>query len=386
MKTLINYILFFLLVGLFFNSDFFERTFFLNELFSFLGFLIIITNILKNNTLKIKLESFDFFIFLFLLICLFHLAISIPKKTNWYFYARNSVIFYSVFGYFFGKYYFLFFERTINKLTNVFKLFIFYAIAIQKTILARYSGVLLFPALFKKINLKILLTLIILILIHGLIHDALSIVILAFLLFTFWIIPNFRTLKVVTFLLFIGIILFYSYFHDYILLYKDGGYAYFGSVLKVINSHPILSLDHNTTWRVILWYRFIVERFPENILGIGFGTPLLFYKPEIRTASMVIDEVHAHVSGAHNTFITLFVRLGIFGVYLLYRICVKIFKGFYRLKQMNSNSPLLKYYFIWFSIFSLALFNLCLESPLRAGIFWICVGFISKLESLNKLC
>ena len=380
MANVAKFILFLILLGYFFNSDYFERNFFVNELLSLIGLFCGIYYLGK----KIKVKSLDFLVLLFLFLCAFHLLISIPKKTNWYFYARNSVIFYSVFSFYLGKMFFLYFDSAILKIKLILQGFVAYGLFIKNELLARYSGPVLYPLLLNKISNSSLLFLVVVIVLHGVFYEALSITFLAVMSFIFWFLKSYKQFKWFTVLTLFGLIITYVYFYDNIILYRTGKYAYFGNVLAVYGSHPLLNIDHNTSWRLILWYRYIVENFPSNLFGIGFGTPLLTYVPEVTTASQVIDEVHAHVSGAHNTFITLFTRLGLVGLFILVKICFKVFKAFYEIKQLNSHSRYLLYFLVWIVVFSLGLFNLCLESPIRSSLFWISLGFIARLLELKE--
>jgi len=380
-KKALEYILFFIIVGYFFNSDYFERNFFINEFLSLLGLLVFLATIGTKNGGTIKMGSYKFWVFLFLSICIVHLIASVPRKTSWYFYARNTVIFYSVFSFFLGHYFFTAFDRILTKIKGLLSLFVAYALIFKNVLLARYSGPLLYPVITRRIGWGPVMVLVLLIFVHGILYDALSITILAPMLLLILLSPNYKTTMFIFGIGFIVLVGFIISIEDSILLYKTGGYRYFGNVHKVYETNKLLEIDHNTSWRIILWYRFVVERFPENLLGIGFGTPLLPYRPGLQTAMMVDDQTHAHVSGAHNTFITLFVRLGLAGLLVLVAIIKKVFKEFYRLRQLNKNSSYLKYYLIWFFIFVLGLFNLALESPLRASIFWISLGFLSKIKS-----
>jgi O-antigen ligase len=163
------------------------------------------------------------------------------------------------------------------------------------------------------------------------------------------------------------------------MLYKTGYYNYFGNVHAIYDSHPALSIDINVTWRILLWFRYIVERFPENIIGIGFGTPMLDYIAERRSHWTGNDEIHAHVSGAHNSYLTLLLRLGVIGFYAIVMISRKVFKDYFHARKLDKFKQYIPYYFVWIGMFSLIVFNLGLESPLRAGLFWVATGFVAKI-------
>jgi O-antigen ligase len=131
---------------------------------------------------------------------------------------------------------------------------------------------------------------------------------------------------------------------------------------------------------MILWFRGIVECFPENLFGIGLGTPLLPYKQHVTTSDLGhSDEYISHVFGLHNTYITLFVRFGIPFIIFLIVIYRTIFKEFFNhRKYYISNRNDIALFLGFFTISTVGLFNLLLETPTLASIYWVSLGFVSK--------
>src|SRR6202035_2377594 len=74
-------------------------------------------------------------------------------------------------------------------------------------------------------------------------------------------------------------------------------------IFDVIHSHPLLSLDGNSTWRLVLWNQIIVDNFPGNLFGLGFGTPVLKYYPVEDYSKL---QTLPYVLGSHNSFVYLF--------------------------------------------------------------------------------
>ena len=161
------------------------------------------------------------------------------------------------------------------------------------------------------------------------------------------------------------------YFTPNIEKYNEAPYSVIGNVKAVAESHKILNLDGNSTWRVVFWHRVIVERFPENLLGIGFGTPLLPFIKNLDTIELEHDdEYDMHVSGVHNTYLTLGLRLGILFFLILGFIFHQVLKYYYKQKRLLIEHQQLFYFYSFFTVAAVGLFNLVLESPTVASLFW----------------
>ncbi len=166
----------------------------------------------------------------------------------------------------------------------------------------------------------------------------------------------------------------------YLKLYHHGSYNLFGDVEYVYAQHPLFHVDQNSSWRLVFWYRTVVEPFPQNLLGIGLGTPLLPYLPSATTTDLNhTDEYVAHVIGTHNTFITVFVRLGILTVLIFAVIYRTVFREYlptkkYYLHHKNDGGLFLGFV----TMTAVGLFNLVLESPTLASLYWISLGFVAK--------
>lgn len=381
MERITTFVLFILLTIFFFNSDYFERNFFFNEVISIIGMMFFLLKIVRLKRFKIKKRSYTLYIFIFVAVCCFHLIYSLNKMTSIYYYARNSVILYSVFSFYLGYYFFEHYHRIALGLRKELLAVVSTSVVFFKMILARYSGPILLPLFTGVKSLSNVILLFALILTHSIKEDALSVAVIIPLFLLVFLSRSFKEFSRYFLAGILLIVLFFLYFYDNFMLYKTGYYNYFGNVQAIYDSHPALSIDINITWRILLWFRYIVERFPENIIGIGFGTPMLDYIAERRSHWTGNDEIHAHVSGAHNSYLTILLRLGIIGFYAMFMISRKVFIDYFQAIKTRGFKQYIPYYFVWIGMFSLIIFNLGLESPLRAGLFWVATGFVAKISS-----
>tara|TARA_A100001015_G_C15042598_1_gene740797 strand:+ start:2881 stop:4035 length:1155 start_codon:yes stop_codon:yes gene_type:complete len=381
MEKTVSLFIFLLITIFFFNSDYFERNFFFNEIISLLGATFFLIKLSVAKEFIIKKDTYSFYILIFAVVCAFHLFYSLNKMTSLYYYARNTVIFYSVFSFYLGYYFFERYHKIVITLRKELLSLVSISVVFFKVVLARYSGPVLLPILTGVKSLSNIILLFSLILIHSVKEDALSVAIIIPLFLLIFFSNSFKEFSRYFLIGIMAIILFFLYFYDNFMLYKTGYYNYFGNVNAIYQSHPLLAVDINITWRILLWFRYIAERFPENIIGIGFGTPMLDYIAERRSHWTGNDEIHAHVSGAHNSYLTILLRLGVAGFYAILMISRKVFKDYFKVRRLNMFKQYIPYYFVWIGMFSLIIFNLGLESPLRAGLFWVATGFVAKINT-----
>jgi hypothetical protein len=371
------------------NHYIFERRFYFNELLSLSGLLLLLF-----NSISFK-ESFNKSV-LFKTVILFVgygfvvLFFSLYFKTNWYYYLRNSVIVYSAFSFFVG-YYTYTHHHTFFKYARIpIIVYLLYCFIFpdQERLIDRASTSFLFPLLLNTYNLTSLFLLILVNIWYSYAYEALTvIVLLAIVVFIITI----RKKQILYSVSAFGVIVFiigFIYFIPYLQNYKQGAYKLYGNLSAVTNSHPLLNADHNSTWRAMFWYRVLVEKYPSWVVGIGMGTPMLPYrKHEQTTETKHKDEYNAHVTGAHNTFITLLVRMGMVSLFFWFVIYRKIIHEFYTYREYyikNANDFLIFISFI--SITVVGLFNLLLESPTLASVYWVILGFTAKvIESRESL-
>jgi O-antigen ligase len=151
-------------------------------------------------------------------------------------------------------------------------------------------------------------------------------------------------------------------------------YTYVG-IMNVIKSHPILAIDGNSTWRLVLWKEIIIDAFPQNIFGLGFGTPAFKYFPVEDYSKL---SALPYVIGAHNSFVYLFGRLGIVFLLLITPVYIKIFKEYFHFRQYYRDTKELLIFYSFFSFTLISLFNPTLESPIYASGFWFILGLLAK--------
>jgi O-antigen ligase len=147
------------------------------------------------------------------------------------------------------------------------------------------------------------------------------------------------------------------------------------AIKEVMRSNALLQIDGNTTWRLVIWNQILVDKFPANLFGIGFGTPMLKAYP--------IDDYSKlatlpYVMGGHNSFIYLFGRLGIPFLLLITLIYITIFKEYFYHKSYYYSTNQILIFWSFFAITVMALFNPILESPMFASGYWMLLGFIAR--------
>lgn len=373
--------LIYLLYGL--NNYFFERTLFFNEILSLSGFVVFLAKAhVRGLTFRIPSSRIYKLVVCLLLLCAFQLLVSTVLKTNWYFYFRNSVIMYSMFTFFIGFYYYEYFVQLLRGVRRSITVFLAFALAypMPVVLLDRFTASGFFPYLFKRSSRAAFYGVVVLNVIYAVAYSSLTVTILTLVLIVIVAVRRYIYLKLLLGIGLTGFVAGFIYLAPYLQLYKTGPYSLFGNIEQVAGRHWVLNLDGNTTWRAVLWYRLLAERFPENVLGIGMGTPLLEYQPGMTTTdSEYEDEYNAHVFGLHNTYLTLAIRLGI--LYLVFTLMIydRVFREYYGFKNYYRRNNLYLFFWSFFAITGVGLFNLLLESPTVASLYWITLGFVAKV-------
>ena len=373
-------LLVFLLYGL--NSEVFERHFFFNELLALCGMVLLF--------IKSFRQHFRFFIIprsavyrlvlAFIGLGLVHLAFSFFIKTNFFYYFRGSVIVYSAFSFFIGFYLLTEFKVFVRFIRNLLRGFMAIALPLgSEKLLDRFSGAVFFPFLFRSPNTWSFLVLVALNFYYAKRFESLTVILIALLLSVIFFIRRFVHFKVLALLGFSAFVALFIYLMPTLDLYKKDKYKLFGDVHAPIRAEPLLQIDVNSSWRTILWYRVTVDAFPQNVIGLGIGTPLLPYRKGADTAESEHDDEHdAHTTGVHNTYLTLTARLGLLVPVIFFLIYHQVFKEFYGFRKYYRQNGEELVFWAFFNISVIGLFNLVLESPIYASLFWILLGLTAR--------
>jgi hypothetical protein len=370
------------------NFYIFERVFYINEILSFFGFFLFMFKSFRDKKFIIPNSGLYKYMLWFMLLCGIHLIISLFRLTNLYYYLRNSVILYSAFTFFIGFYLFDYFLPFLNKIRWILLIFLMYAFIFPDFpgLLDRQNVAVLFPFLWQGNKKTVYIFFAIAILAYVASYTALTVFIVGVAVLAVMHLKYLRHLQLAFLAGLIFIVGFSVYFSPNINLYKTGPYNMFGNLDAVYSTNPIFRIDQNSSWRLVYWYRVITEKYPENLVGIGFGTPLLPYKPGYKTIdSSYNDEHDSHVMGVHNTFLTLFIRLGIPFLVLMYLIYGIVLKDFFTYKMFHIQQNYYKIFMAFFVISVISLFNLVLESPTCAAVFWVLLGLLAQAIERRKL-
>lgn len=373
-KKNISFLLFSIALLYILSPWFFEKKLLFNELLAFCGLCL-----LFYRRFRVSYDSITLSIVFLLLWSLVHMIFSFFRMDSIYFYLRNLVISYSMLTYFIGFYCLPYLPDFIKRIRRTLRWYIslFLIFPLPGLLFERFGTSMVFPSLFKKPLLPWVPWILIAInLLYGISYKSLTAWILAAFYFLLFISTGYRFFKQVICLLTIIFAI------TFILLLPNLGlianrfsiYNELG-VYDVINSSPLLSLDPNSTWRLILWKQVLVDHFPANLLGIGFGTPMFTFFP-IEDPTKVGSL--PYVLGAHNSYIYLFGRLGLPYLLLMISVYLQIFKEYFYYKADYYQNKNILIFWSFFAVSIISLFNPALESPIYAGAYWLLLGFTAR--------
>lgn len=382
MKIKISSVLLFLVLLYGVNYFFFERVLFFNELISLIGLILFVLHSFRRAR-KFWLPHSLIYkaVLLFLALGMVHAFVGLFIKTNWYYYFRNLSIIYSVFAFFVGFH--LYHEQYAfyGKARKWLYGYGLLAFATAKVGLLDRNSFSFWLALVQR-NWRVLSVAFFFVFL-GLYLMAYTSLTVFFTGAAILVFLSLRHYASFAFLALIGILAFSTLFalaSPYLSMYSVNKDLFFGDVTNVYAQHPWFNLDQNSSWRLIFWYRLVVEAFPTTLVGIGLGTPLLPYHPVVTTTDLGYpDEYIAHVIGAHNSFITLYARLGLLAIVFLTMIYHRALKEFFRFKSYyltNRNDGGIFLAFVAITV--VALFNLVIESPTLASLYWFSVGLVAR--------
>lgn len=352
---------------------FFERKLLFNEAIALSGFCLIAYKRFKFSNDPISLA-----VVLLILWGGVHLLVSLVRMDSLYYYLRNSVIWYSAFAFFTGFFCFKYLGLFVKKIRNFLRLYVglFLFAPISKFLFERFGMATLFPALFKNAGRWTLAILAVINIVYSFTYSSLTAMIIGFVYLLLLLCPSYRLFKQLVFLFTISFIVFFIYIQPNLNIISQH-YRYENTVAihEVMNSNPILAVDGNSTWRLVLWKQVIVDHFPANLFGIGFGTPMMKYFPVEDYSKL---KTLPYVIGAHNSFIYLFGRLGLVYLIIIGYIYRVIFKEYFYHKQYYYKNAQVQIFWSFFALTITALFNPSLESPIYAAGYWMVLGFLAK--------
>lgn len=354
------------------NPWFFEKKLLFNELLSFTGIFIYFLKGTRsgNDTISIGITWL-------ILLCAFHAITSLFRMDSIYYYLRNMVIMYSIFSFFIGYYLYKHLPGYLARITPFLQAYIIIFLFIPvPAIYERFGVSVLFPTVFKKrATAGTLIFLIFMNIIYGINYDSSTAIIIAGFLFFIACCQGYRLFKYIMLLGAVAFAALFLYLLPNLSLiegYTPQKYYY---IYKVINSHPLLSLDPNSTWRLVFWKQLLIDRFPENLFGLGFGTPAMKYFP---VEDMEKIEMLPYVFGAHNSFVYLFARLGILFPLIIFFVYRNIFREYFYHKAYYYGNNSILLFWSFFAITIVALFNPTLESPVFSSAYWLILGLLAR--------
>lgn len=345
----------------------FERKLFANEVLAIIGFLIFI----GNPVLYRKDDYIYNNVILILFIFLAYAVTSLLIFENFYGYLRNTVLLYSVFSFFLGT-------KLYEALLRVGKKDLLFLSAILPfpnlgylplvpLFLFRYSKLFTWQSIVLILSLLVIMAWYFV----GSTPIAVILLVVSFCLLT----ERSRVLSMFTLAGFGAGFLIFMQPHLNIHLIDGIG--------AVMGGSDILRLDGNATVRFLMWSYLFFEVFPNNLFGIGFGTPMISIPFLLKAgmATVVIeDPCIEYTLGAHNSFVTVFARCGVVG--LLAFICLywRLVKDFVNDKITSKGSKVFFFYYAFVMITGVAMLNVVLESPIYASLYWGVLGMLYQAK------
>lgn len=373
-KTYLVYFIFTLALLYIISPWFFERYLFFNEVLSLTGFCILL-----SKRFKIGNDPVSLLVILLFIWGIVHAITSLFRFDTFYYYLRNTVITYSMMAFFIGYYWSKYLALYIKKIRQFLRVYagIFIFIPVPRYIFERFGISMLFPALIDDPSKRwVPYVLVLTNIIYGITYNSLTVIMLAALYILFFLSPGIRFFYGVLLVIFVGVAVMFIYLlPNFDLIKQDYSFYDFNAITNVRKSNPILDVDGNTTWRLILWKEILVDAFPGNIFGLGFGTPAIKYYPVEdynKLASL------PYVMGAHNSFIYLFGRLGIVFLIIILPIYAIIIKEYFNFKTFYYDNKDIRIFWSFFAITVIALFNPALESPIYASAYWLILGLLAR--------
>ncbi len=374
-KQTIVYLIFLAATGYIITPWFFERMLLFNELLAACGLMA-----LSYKRFRVGNDTVSLCMIGLLTWGMVHIASSVFRMDRFYYYLRNTVIIYSMLSFFIGYYFLDYLPGYIGHIRAFLRSYIgiFLFIPLPRYLFERFGMAMLFPGLFKKAaSAWVPLLLLCINIIYGFTYSSLTAIMLAAFYLLLFTARGFRFFAGVMTGLLIGFTIVFIYLQPNLSLIANRfDINTYNGIYDVMKSNPLLSLDGNSTWRLVLWKQVLVDHFPGNLFGIGLGTPMMKYYP-IEDFSKLASL--PYVLGAHNSFIYLFGRLGIIYVVLTMVMYTDIFKEYFRHKLYYYANNGILLFWSFFAITVIALFNPALESPIYASAYWMLLGFTARL-------
>jgi hypothetical protein len=358
-----------------------EKKLLFNELIAFAGL-----GILLYKRGRVGNDPISLYVILIICWGLVHAVVSLFRMDTFYYYLRNLVILYSMMAFFAGFYCLPYLASYIDWIRNALRVYtgVFLFVPVSKYLFERFGMAMLFPALFRNPVKKWVPWMLVGInVIYGFTYDSLTALVLAIFYLLLFMSPGYKFFRQVVVIMALCFIVVFIYLVPYLAIIRLH-YSYYDqhAIYEVMRSNRILKIDGNSTWRLVLWKEIIVDLFPSNLFGIGFGTPAFKYFPVEDYSKL---ETLPYVVGSHNSFVYLFGRLGLIWILIIIPVYRCIFREYFYHKQYYYGNRQIPVFWSFFAITTIAAFNPTLESPIYSGAYWLLLGFVARCIYIRRI-
>ena len=352
------------------HPHFFEKKYFLNELFSLIGLFVFLSHPVIYKRKDYIYNSVMMILFIFSV----YAAGSLMVFQDLYGYLRNTVIVYSIFSFFLGMKLYQMLQHVSSRdllfLSALLPSGSFYRVSYAASLpiyLSRYirsfNGHSLLMVLGIIVGVKLYY--------GGMTSIAVVLLLIVLRLLTRRTVIFFYITLILTIA---GLLLFLRPYLEFLLREEF-------RIDDILPLHPLLTIDRKASTRFFLWAYAFYEVFLNNLLGIGLGTTLMPSEFLWEDMRMLFRDPHVEYTlGVHNSFLTILARFGIIGLLPFITLNFKLINDFIRDKEKKSESRTLFFYYSFFIITGCAQFNVVLESPMHASVYWGTLGILYQAK------
>lgn len=152
-----------------------------------------------------------------------------------------------------------------------------------------------------------------------------------------------------------------------------------------LSAHPpldaaqqiLLRAGHSGAWRLVLAWQVIVDHWPQNLWGTGFGAPLLTYYPIDDYAPR--PDLLPWTMSPHNSALAMLGRLGVIGAGLLLAVWYHALDHYLRRRAAWRAARLEPLAWALVVLVVVSLLNPFVDIPIHAGSHWFFIGLYAAL-------
>lgn len=355
-----------------------ERVFFINEIYAAIGLLILAASTIYGRNVLFLSNFSGFGVYLAYTTVQFLISLPILLEHG-PIVIRTYPVYYSFFSVYLGSYLYHNREKIEffkNKVISLAPVFLGGVLSNSIAILFTSGGRITIQALFFFIILIFFK--------NGIMNQGSSTIVINLAIFLCALFFRAQTIRAASFLLSFRFIFFFFLLLAAVLI---SIYPLF-SPLAELGLIPLNFIDPNNLWRILFWSKSLHELWVDGdiLFGKGLGVPLFNYDSPDSKFLIDANPDDPNLSftiGLHNSFIYLIVRYGLIGFILFSIPFFDLLKRSVLASKLEGLDGIFALGLVFLCVN--AFFNVIMESPLYASIFWIFSGYCLSFSSHTKI-